>query len=170
MIPSMSNISPAVRPVPRLLLLATAAVLAATGCGPVKGYPGPARDLAELAVVRPSPPDTRIGVIVDAVDGYAVEAEIELTVLPGDRSLRVVLVPWSLAQMNQSGGGAIAAERTEYNLEWRTPTMIEARFEAGTTYDIVGRWNQPMYELTIRRAEDGAVVATRNVPAIRNAD
>lgn len=169
MMASMSLITPTVRPVRRLLLVA-AAILAATGCGPVKGYPGPARDLAELAVVRPSPPDTEIGVVVDAVDGYPVEAEIELTVLPGDRSLRVVLVPYSLSQMNQSGGGAMTVEQTRYNLEWQTPTMIEARFEPGTTYDIVGRWNEPMYEVTISRAEDGAVVATRNVPAIRNAD
>ena len=94
------------RPVAFLSLLACVALSA---CGPVKGYPGASRDASEVATIWPSPPDTQIGTIVQSVDGMDVNAEVELTVLPGTRTLVLQLVPYSMQEMNQSGGGAVAA-------------------------------------------------------------
>ena len=153
--------------------VAFAAFLACLGlpaCGPVKGYPGASRDASEIATIWPSPPDTQIGTIVQSVDGMAVNAEVELTVLPGTRTLILQLVPYSLQEMNQSGGGAEAAMQTQYNLEWKTVDSIEVAFEAGTEYDIVGRWNAPMYEVQIVGRADRAVIWSKAFQAIRNTD
>ena len=146
------------------------ACVALSACGPVKGYPGAARDASEVATIWPSPPDTQIGTIVQSVDGMAVNAEVELTVLPGTRTLVLQLVPYSMQEMNQSGGGAVAAMQTQYNLEWKTVDSIEVAFEAGTEYDIVGRWNAPMFEVQILGREDRAVIWSKAVEAIRNTD
>lgn len=153
-----------------MLLLVALPLASIAGCGPVKGYAGPSRDAAETATIWPSPPDTQIGTIVQSVDGMAVNAEIQLAVLPGTRTLVLQLVPYSLQEMNQSGGGAVAGEQEQYNLRWQTVDSIEATFEAGTSYEILGRWNQPMYEVRIVRRDDQAVIASRDVPAVRNAD
>ncbi len=146
------------------------ACLALSACGPVKGYPGASRDAAEIATIWPSPPDTQIGTIVQSVDGMVVNAEVELTVLPGTRTLIIQLVPYSLQEMNQSGGGATAAMQMQYNLEWKTVDSIEVAFEAGTEYDILGRWNAPMYEVQIVGREDRSVIWSKAVQAIRNSD
>lgn len=146
------------------------ACIALSACGPVKGYPGASRDASEVATIWPSPPDTQIGVVVQSVDGLEVNAEVQLAVLPGARTLILQLVPYSLQEMNQSGGGAEAAMQTQYNLEWKTVDSIEATFAAGTEYDIIGRWNPPMYEVQIVGREDRAVIWSKAVEAIRNAD
>lgn len=142
--------------------------IALGGCGPVKGYAGPARSADQVASIRPSPPDTQIGVVVDAVDGMAVDAEIDLSVLPGTRRLGMTLVPYSLDEMSESGGGPVAAERTLYNLEWKTPAELDVPVVAGATYEILGRWNEPMYEVRVRRIGDGVVVASRSFEAVHH--
>lgn len=153
-----------------LLVGSLAALLTITACGPVKGYPGATRDASETATIWPSPPDTQIGVVVQSVDGLEVNAEVQLAVLPGARSLILQLVPYSLQEMNQSGGGAQAAMQTQYNLEWKTVDSIEATFAAGASYDILGTWNPPVYEVRIVGREDRAVLFSRDIPATRNAD
>lgn len=140
------------------------------GCGPVKGYPGPTRPGSDLATVDPNAVGTDIGVVVDSVDGMAVECEIEMVVLPGRRVLGLRLVPYSLQEMQQSGGGPEAAMQGRYNAEWRTPGSIEFDAVAGETYSIIGRWAEPMYAVTIVRGRDGTVIASRDIAATRNVD
>jgi len=145
-------------------------VLATGGCGPVKGYPGPTRPSSELATVDPNAIGTDIGVVVDAVDGMPVECEIEMVILPGHRTLGLRLVPYSLQEMQQSGGGATAEMQARYNAEWRTSGSIEFDAAAGETYGILGRWNESVYAVTVVRDRDDAVVASRDIAATRHAD
>ncbi len=150
--------------------VAALSALALAACGPVKGYPGPARPSSSLATVDPNAVGTDIGVVVDSVDGMAVECEIEMVVLPGRRTLGLQLVPYSLQEMQQSGGGAMAEMQARFNVEWRTPASIEFDAAAGETYGIIGRWQEPVYAVTIVRDRDDVIVASRDVPATRNAD
>jgi hypothetical protein len=120
--------------------------------------------------VDPNAVGTDIGVVVDSVDGRPVECEIEMVVLPGRRTLGLRLVPYSLQEMQQSGGGPMAEMQARFNVEWQTPASIEFDAAAGETYSILGRWSEPMYSVTIVRASDDAVVASRDVNAVRNAD
>ncbi len=167
--PMTRNPRPAVV-IAALTALSLALSLGVTACGPVKGYPGPARSSSSLATVDPNAVGTDIGVVVDSVDGMDVECEIEMVVLPGRRTLGLRLVPYSLQEMQQSGGGPMAEMQARFNVEWQTPASIEFDAAAGETYSILGRWSEPMYSVTIVRASDDAVVASRDVSAVRNTD
>ena len=147
---------------PAVLLLALP-----LGCGPVKGYSGPTRTDAEVALIEPNPIWSNIGVIVQGVDGMEVNAEMALTVLPGDRTLRLMLRPYSRAEF-QEVSGPQAEMQNSYDLQWRTPIDWELTFEAGGRYAFTGRWEESVYLVEFQELDSRRILGTRNVEAIRN--
>ncbi|MEE2971934.1 MAG: hypothetical protein VX672_02325 [Planctomycetota bacterium] len=159
-----------VSPFPKAFLLVVLAVLVLVvplGCGPVKGYSGPARADAEVALIEPNPIWSDIGVVVQGVDGMDVNAEMAITVLPGDRTLRLMLRPYSRAEF-QEVSGPQAEMQNSYDLRWRTPIEWDLHFEAGGRYAFAGRWEEEVYLVEFQALESRKILATRNVPAIRN--
>lgn len=146
-----------------ILLLVSLSPMA---CGPVKGYPGAARDSASLATIDPNPIRSGIGVIVDGVDGMDVNAEYALTVLPGRRSLELRLRPYSRADF-QEVSGPRAEMQNSYDVQWQTTINWDVDVDAGGVYAITGRWQEGLYVVQFQEATSRDVLLTREVTAVR---
>ncbi|MAC20911.1 MAG: hypothetical protein CMJ23_14755 [Phycisphaerae bacterium] len=149
-----------------LLVPALATMLLAVACGPVKGYPGPARPSGRLATIDPNPIRSGIGVIVEGVDGMDVNAEFALTVLPGRRNLELRLRPYSRADF-QEVSGPRAEMQNSYDLQWQTTIDWDVDVDAGGVYAITGRWQEGLYVVQFEEATNRDVLLTREVKAVR---
>ena len=149
-----------------VLLPAIAIMLLVVACGPVKGYPGPARASGQLATIDPNPIRSGIGVIVDGVDGMEVNVEFALAILPGRRNLELRLRPYSRADF-QEVSGPRAEMQNSYDLQWQTTINWDVDVDAGGVYAITGRWEEGLYVVQFEEATSRDVLLTREVTAVR---
>ena len=130
-----------------LFLLLIAAALQ-TGCGPEKGYPGKTRPANETAQIRPNPYWTNISAIVTSVDGMPTNADVELSVLPGKRTLGLALTPIS-NQRIEMNSGPIAGRDNWFNQQHRVNGEITWEFAANTEYAIAGSWQEGVFAVWV---------------------
>lgn len=145
-----------------IILLAGTFLLNLASCGPVKGYAGDTRPAADVATLRANPFWSDILVTVTAVDGFEVNSQIDLSLLPGERTLTIELGPCSMQSMNQAGRQTRQMLGMT-NAEWRTRTTVTASFEAGIEYAISGDWTQPEYSLEVQRYDDRSAITSKTV-------
>jgi hypothetical protein len=124
-------------------------------CAPVKGYPGPARSDSEVVQIRLNPSWTNIYLIVQSVDGMPVDAEVDLAVLPGSRTLGLSLSPYSL-QYIQSGANTFTARADWHNSQSQEKTSITYDFALGTTYAFSGKSQTGLYTLWVQEDQHDA--------------
>jgi|GEM_PF-4812679 len=151
-----------------IVLLTSACILNLVACGPVKGYAGATRPAADVATLRSNPFWSDILVTVRAVDGLKVNSQIDLALLPGDRTLTIELGPCSLQSLSQAGRQTRQMLGMT-NAQWRTTTTITVSLEAGVKYAFGGRWSEPEYTVEFQRADDRAVLVTKRVAGIKGA-
>ena len=149
-----------------VLVPAIALMLLVVACGPVKGYPGPARPSGQLANIQPNPFWSGIGVVVTGVDGLDVQAEMSLDVLAGRRTLRLQLQPYSRTERGQASGAELQSQAI-YDLEWQTTVDWTIELSPGMDYAFAGSWNETVYEVELQDARTRTVIATRPVTAVR---
>ena len=106
-----------------VVLLASVCILSIVACGPVKGYAGATRPAADVATLRANPFWSDILVTVRAVDGFKVNSQIELALLPGERTLTIELGPCSLQSLSQAGRQTRQMLGMT-NAQWRTLSLI----------------------------------------------
>lgn len=140
--------------------------ITAVACGPVKGYPGPDRPVGDLATIDPNPIRSGIGVIIEGVDGMALNAEYALAVLPGRRDLQLRLRPYSRADF-QEVSGPRAEMQNSYDLQWQTTINWTVDVDAGGLYAFTGRWLEGQYVVQFEEATSRDVLLTREVTAVR---
>ena len=145
-----------------MILLAGTFLLNLASCGPVKGYAGDTRPAADVATLRANPFWSDILVTVTAVDGFEVNSQIDLSLLPGERTLTIELGPCSMQSMNQAGRQT-RQMLAMTNAEWRTRTTITASFEAGVEYAISGNWMEPQYSVEVQRYDDRSALTSKKV-------
>lgn len=145
-----------------VVLLVSVCILSIVACGPVKGYPGATRPAADVATLRANPFWSDILVTVRAVDGLKVNSQIELALLPGERTLTIDLGPCSLQSLSQAGRQNRQMLGMT-NAQWRTTTTMTVSVEAGVEYAFGGRWSEPEYTVEFQRDEDRSVLVTKRV-------
>lgn len=126
-----------------------------TACGPVKGYPGPTRSNSEVVQIRLNPTWTNIYVLVQSVDGMPVDAEVDLAVLPGTRTLGLSLSPYSLHYV-QSGFDSFSARADWHNPQSQQKTTITYDFALGTTYALAGKSQTGLYTIWVQHNQHDA--------------
>ena len=119
-------------------------------CGPVKGYPGAKRKQSEVVLIRPNPYWTNISTTVRSVDGMPVNAEVELAVLPGKRTLQLTLAPYT-NQYIQDNPGPFAQHANWFNLKNQAQTTITYDFELGQEYALAGKSQTGLFTLWIQQ-------------------
>ena len=135
----------------RALLLLAATILCASSaaCGPAKGYPGPTRDSSELVLIRPNPYWTNISTTVRSVDGMPVNAQVELAILPGTRTLQLTLAPYTM-QYIRDNPGPFAAHANWSNLQQQSQVTITYDFALGTEYALAGASQKGLFTLWVQ--------------------
>ena len=130
------------------ILLAVLAVCIQTSCGPEKGYPGKTRPVAKTSQIRPNPYWTNISAIVTSVDGMPTNGDVEISVLPGKRTLGLALTPIS-NQRIEMNSGPIAGRDNWFNQQHRVNGEITWDFVAGTEYALAGSWQEGLFTVWI---------------------
>ncbi len=118
------------------------------GCGPEKGYPGQTRPVTETAQIRPNPYWTNIRVVVTSVDGMPTNGDVEISILPGKKTLGLALTPISSKriEMNQ---GPIAGRDNWFNQQHRVNGEITWDFTSGKEYAIAGSWQEGLFSVWV---------------------
>ena len=145
-----------------VVLLAGACILSIAACGPAKGYAGATHPATDVATLRANPFWSDILVTVRAVDGLEVNSQIDLALLPGERTLTIELGPCSMQSLSQAGRQTRQMLGMT-NAQWRTKTTITASLEAGVEYAFSGSWSEPEYSVELQRYDDRSVLATTRV-------
>lgn len=145
-----------------IILLAGTFLLNLASCGPVKGYAGDTRAAADVATLRANPFWSDILVTVTAVDGFEVNSQIDLSLLPGERTLTIELGPCSLQSLSQAGRQTRQMLGMT-NAQWRTTTTMTVSVEAGVEYAFGGHWSEPEYTVEFQRDDDRSVLVTKRV-------
>ena len=124
------------------------AMFGACGCGAEKGYPGQTRPETETAQIRPNPYWTNISLIVTSVDGMPTNGDVEISVLPGKRTLGLALTPIS-NQRIEVNSGPIAGRDNWFNQQHRVNGEITWEFVAGKEYALAGSWQEGLFSVWV---------------------
>ena len=87
---------------------------------------------------------------VRSVDGMPVNAEVELAVLPGKRTLQLTLAPYT-NQYIQDNPGPFAQHANWFNLKNQAQTTITYDFELGQEYALAGKSQTGLFTLWIQQ-------------------
>ena len=117
-------------------------------CGPEKGYLGKTRPATETSQIRPNPYWTNISVIVTSVDGMPTDADVEISVLPGKRTLGLALTPIS-NQRIEMNSGPIAGRDNWFNQQHRVNGEITWDFVPGKEYALAGSWQEGLFSVWV---------------------